>query len=105
MKIKFQRFVALLLMFTAFLYSLNIHGLSHVFEDSHIDDNQHCELCIINHQKQQDTFALTPVSDSFNLNISLEIINPNISTELVQNTFQSLFLDGQLFNRPPPATV
>lgn len=105
MKMKSHRFVALLLMFTAFIYSLDIHGLSHVFEDSHTDDNQHCELCIINHQKQKGAFALTPLSDNFNLNISLEIINPNISTESIQNTFQNLFFDGQLFNRPPPATV
>lgn len=101
---RFKRFVALLMMFTAFIYSLDIHGLSHAINDIHIDDGQNCELCIINNQKYQDVYALTPSSQSFSLICPHNYLSINFSPKLEKDTIQNLFLEGQLFNRPPPTT-
>ena len=100
-----KKHITLLLMFTAISYSLDIHGLTHVFEDTNTDDKQHCEICIVNHQKHQDSFSLTPVSENFNFKNPVETVHYKLSTDFTQNLFQNLFLEGQLFNRPPPSHV
>ena len=100
-----KKHITFLLMFTAISYSLNIHGLTHVFEDSQTDDKQHCEICIVNHQKHQDSFSLTPVSENFNFKNPVETTTTKILTVYAQNSTQNLFLEGQLFNRPPPLHI
>ena len=105
MKSGFQKFIASALIFTALVYSLDIHGLMHIFEDSQGDDKQDCEICIINHQKQQDSFSLTPNNETVVFQNPVEIKIQNNSIHFAQNSTQNLFLNGQLFNRPPPSHI
>ena len=105
MKKRFQKLVASALIFTALVYSLDIHGLTHIFEDSQSDDKQHCEICIINHPKNQTSFSLIPISETINFQNPVERTSSEVSTAYIQNSFQNLFLEGQLFNRPPPSHI
>lgn len=105
MKTGFQKLIASALIFTALVYSLDIHGLTHAFEDSQADDKQQCEICIINYQKQQGSFSLTPINEAFVFQNPVETNIQNITTDFVQNPTQNLFLQGQLFNRPPPSHI
>jgi len=87
------------------VYSLDLHALSHTFETSSADDSDHCELCIINHQKEQSQVALEPQLEDF------EITPLNIQEELQQLVvaqqfyIHSNYYSGQFYNRPPPFTI
>jgi hypothetical protein len=98
--------ISLFLLLVAVTYSINIHGLSHTFEDHHTDnDNTTCELCIINHKKDQSFFALEPHSDFIEFiaynqfeDVCREIISAQIE-------IPSHYFLGQFFNRPPPSYI
>lgn len=101
----FKTYISFALIFIAISYSIDLHGLSHAFENDHSKDSPHCELCIINHQKDQTFFALEPNSSEFEIAsfpiitvVENVIFHPQISTH-------SYFFSGQFFNRPPPDTL
>jgi hypothetical protein len=90
------------MLFIAISYSVDLHGLSHSFENDSSNDSKHCELCIITHQKEQSSFALEPNSNDFNF-ISFEFnVERNQNITSPQTATQTIFFRGQLFNRPPP---
>lgn len=94
-----------LLLIIAISYSIDLHSISHTFDNDHPDDSNHCELCIINHQKDQHYFVLQPFFYEFDLIpfISQEEINSVfVSTQI---SIRSTYFLGQFFNRPPPFTV
>lgn len=97
--------MAFLLLLITISHGIDLHGFSHVFEDAHEDDAKHCELCIINYQKDQNAFALEPTGQDFELplQIKLAVVHQKISTE--QPTVKTHFFSGQLFNRPPPQNI
>jgi len=103
---KFKTYISLFLLLVAVTYSINIHGLSHSFEDHHNDnDNKSCELCIINYKKDQTLIALEPHSDfiEFIPNALFEDKSREIiSSQILIN---SKYFSGQFFNRPPPFII
>ncbi len=101
----FKRHIAFLLLISTVVYSVDLHGLSHVFEDAHDDDSNHCEMCIINHQKDQNNFALEPCQGSFEVPVQISFFTGFQEIHTDQASFKSLFLNGQLFNRPPPPYI
>jgi hypothetical protein len=103
--LRFKRHIAFLLLIFTVVYSVDLHGLSHVLEDAHEDDSNHCELCIINHQKDQNHFALEPCQDSFELPILVSLFTGFQEIHTEQASFKPHFLNGQLFNRPPPLYI
>ena len=103
---KSKTYISLFLLLVAVTYSINIHGLSHTFEDHHNDnDNKSCELCIINHQKDQTFFALEAHSDFIEF-IPFTLFEDN-SREIVSSQIlsHSKYFSGQFFNRPPPFII
>lgn len=98
-------YLALMFMLIAVSYSVDLHALSHTFENEHSDDKQQCELCIINHQKDQSDFAIQPNFEDFNF-VPLLIENETgLQILSSQPSISSIYFRGQFFNRPPPFTV
>jgi len=101
----FKTYLSGFLMIVALSYSINLHGLSHALENNHNDDSNHCELCIINHQKDQNHFILQPNFNVFDF-IRFALTDENsslfISTQILVHP---TYLLGQFFNRPPPSTI
>lgn len=102
---RFKNLLTLILLVFAVNFSVDLHGLSHVFESEHEDESNTCELCIFNHQKEQNNYALEPsqvcyeYQDLTNIDTRISKINSS------QTSPQTFYLIGQLFNRPPPSYV
>lgn len=102
----FKPYLSIFLLLVAVTYSINLHGLSHTFEDNHKDNDQKsCELCIINHQEGKTFLALEPHSDFIEFIPSVLIEEGNREIISAQIFIFSHYFSGQLLNRPPPFTV
>lgn len=96
--------VSFLLLIIAISYSVDIHGLSHTF-DEHSDDNKQCELCVISHDKDQHVYALKPIKVKFDFSPFEFTEKSSGSIKATTISSQSTYLRGQFFNRPPPFTL
>lgn len=97
--------ISSLLLIIAVSYSIDLHSLSHTFEKNHADDSNKCELCITNHQKDQNFFILEPSFNDFDLIplFSLEGLSQKVQS--AQTSYYNIYFIGQFLNRPPPFTV
>ena len=101
----FKRFISGILLILAVSYSLDMHGLTHIFENENPEESNHCELCIINHQKEQTYFVLLSAPADFVFIPHTYFAENKNSVISVFGSIQSIYLTGQLFNRPPPYTA
>ena len=91
--------ISLFLIVCALQFSIDLHGLSHVF-DTDAEKDHHCEICVITSQSQNKV--------AYHQEISSEIPQPFSVTflETHQFTYRSILisqsLDHCLLKRPPP---
>lgn len=100
-----QKYSYTVVLLLSMVYSLNLHGLSHIFENQDFVDDQHCELCIINHQKTQSLVSVYPICEDYTI---VSHILYNTQDDFKKSTpkqISKIDLKGQLFNRPPPPSV
>lgn len=102
---RFKNLLTLILLVIAVNFSVDLHGLSHIFESEQEDDSNTCELCIINHQKEQNNFALQPSQLNFEYHDLIYFDTHLSKINSSQTSPQTFYLIGQLFNRPPPSYV
>ena len=99
----YKNISAIFLLLLVITYSIDLHGLSHFVDNDQPDDHQQCEICIIQHQSEDNGIAILPLNEyTFNYDISNLYVahNPIITS---QKPSYNLYLKGQNFNRPPPA--
>lgn len=101
----FKTYLAYFLLFIVVSYSVDLHAWSHNLDDSAHNDSQQCELCIINHQKDQNNPALQPNLEDYNLILLPIMEQVNVKVISSQTSISSLHFYGQFFNRPPPFTI
>ncbi len=100
--INFKRYIALLLLCIVTSYSVDLHGLSHMFDNHYADDDKQCEICILHHQQHETTVSILPVFDYSNNQISLDNFDLKVEFSTYNFIYQNLFFEGQFYNKPPP---
>ncbi|MBS3738015.1 hypothetical protein [Mesohalobacter halotolerans] len=100
-----KQHIALLLLFVVASYSLDLHGLSHAFENDFADDDKQCEICILHHQQQETSISILPISDNFEIQFVLDNWNLKAEFKTHQVVYHNLYFEGQHFNKPPPQNV
>lgn len=100
-----QKYKGVFLLAVALVYSLNVHGFTHIFDNDHSSDDTHCELCITNHHEDQYVFALEPNDNYFSIDEQHFFEAKKEVLENFNQSFRSHFSYGQLYNRPPPSII
>lgn len=100
-----KNYIALFLLAIVATFSLDLHGLSHAFEDDYANDDKQCEICIIHHQHHETSVSILPSNDHFENQFLLEDINLKVDFKTSRVVYHNLYFEGQYFNKPPPQVI
>lgn len=102
--INFKKHIAVILLLIVATYSVDLHGLSHTFENDYNDDKQ-CEICILHHQHHETSVSILPENDYFE-NLFLEDkFSLKVDISSYHFTYQNLYFKGKYYNKPPPQFI
>lgn len=100
-----KQHIALLLLFVVASYSVDLHGLSHVFENDYANDDKHCDICILHHQHHETSVSILPINDYTEHQFLIKNIKSEIDLSSYAFVYQNLYFEGQFYNKPPPLGI
>jgi len=93
------------LLLIALAFSTNLHGLSHIDDNHHSDENANCELCIIANTEEKVFVGIMPCPISFSTeDVIIALNNTNLITSAQLKPSKKQFKSDH-FNKPPPASI
>jgi len=100
-----KQHIAVFLLLIVASYSVDLHGLSHAFENDYANDDKQCEICILHHQHQETSISILPTNDYFENQFAVDNFNLKVDFTTHQVVYQNLYFEGQHFNKPPPQII
>ena len=100
-----KQHIALLLLFVVASYSVDLHGLSHAFENDSANDDKQCEICILHHQHQKTSISILPTNDYFENQFVQDNWSLKVDFKSHQVVYHNLYFEGQHYNKPPPQSI